>query len=72
MVGIVRFYGAYRLNDPDIYQMVMWTYVVALWHFGSEAYLYGTTGVKSAAASTYFVAVGSLVWMLSQWGWYVQ
>lgn len=52
--------------------MVMGTYMIALMHFGSEAMVYKSCGLRTGAASTFFVAVGSLIWMGMQWGWYVQ
>ncbi|XTI92813.1 hypothetical protein V2W45_1248748, partial [Cenococcum geophilum] len=33
---IVRAYAAYNIHDKTIYSLPLWTYVVALAHFGGE------------------------------------
>jgi hypothetical protein len=71
MASVVRFYCAYRLQDPDFYKLAMWTFAIALAHFGSEALVFGTTGLRTGAFSTFFIASGSLVWMTAVWQDYV-
>lgn len=67
----MRYYAAYRLDDPDFYDLAMATYIVAMFHFGTELLWYKTTRVLSGSLSTYVVGVATLVWMGVQRGAYV-
>jgi len=70
--AIIRLYAAYRIDDKDIYALALWTYVIALAHFGSEWAVYGTVRWGRGIAPSLGIAVGSTVWMVAQWGWYVK
>ncbi|KAF1361085.1 ergosterol biosynthesis protein-like protein [Lizonia empirigonia] len=72
LTSIIRFYAAYNINHPAFYQLAIWTYVVAFAHFGSEWFIFGTTRWGKALAGPVIVSTGSLVWMFSQWGYYVK
>ena len=63
--GVIRFYGAYYIDQPVVYDLVLWTFVIALGHFGAETLVWKTTGPRTAALSSYFVATASVVGMLS-------
>ncbi|KAI0888550.1 Erg28-like protein [Annulohypoxylon maeteangense] len=69
--AIVRFYAAYYLHLAPVYQMTIWTYVVALFHFGSEFAVYRTAYLGPIATTFFFATVG-ITWMTSQYGFYVQ
>ncbi|KAI9678317.1 MAG: ergosterol biosynthesis protein [Caeruleum heppii] len=69
--SIVRLYAAYSIDNPQIYQLALWTYAVAFSHFVSEWQVFGTTRWGKGLAGPIFVSTGSLVWMLMQWGYYV-
>ena len=69
--GVVRLFAAHHVTDPVVYRMAFATYAIAAAHFGLELLVYRTTEPVSGATPTYFVAVGTLVWMWSQWEWYI-
>ena len=69
--AIIRFYGAYRLDDGDMYKLVLWTFVLAQIHFGTEWLVFGTARLGVGLLPSLMVASGSLVWMVCQWGFYV-
>jgi len=69
--SIIRLYAAYHINDPVVYQLALWTYAVAGWHFGSEWLIYGTAGWGAGLAGPVFVSSGSMAWMLWCWEEYV-
>ncbi|OTB00579.1 hypothetical protein M426DRAFT_26492 [Hypoxylon sp. CI-4A] len=69
--AIIRMYAAYNLHLAPIYQMTMWTYVVALFHFGSEFAVY-KTAYLGPIATTFFFATTGIIWMTSQYNFYVE
>ena len=71
ITSIVRLYSAYNIRDPVIYQMCMWTFVIAFMHFISEWLVFGTARWGRGLAGPVFVATGTLTWMLMQWEAYV-
>lgn len=69
--AIVRFYAAYHIENPAIYQMAIWTFVVAGFHFYSEWLCYKTARWSKGLAGPIIVASASLIWMASQYRFYV-
>jgi len=69
---MVRLYCAYYVSNPQIYQMAFLTYAVAWVHFMSEWWVFGTAKWGAPLAGPVFVANGTLVWMVCQWGFYVK
>lgn len=55
-----------------VYQLALWTFVVAFAHFGMEWLVFGTARWGWGLAAPVFVATGSLAWMLLQWEGYVR
>ena len=72
LASIIRLYAAYHIHDPVIYQISLWTYIVALSHFTSEWLIFGTAKLNAGLAAPVVVASGSLAWMLTVWDAYVQ
>ena len=68
---IVRIYAAYHINEQTVYTLALWTYIVALAHFGSEWLIFGTTGGKGMLTAE-IPPVVSIIWMLWQWDQYLQ
>ena len=54
-----------------MYVLGLWTFVVALGHFASEWVVYRTVRLGKGVAPSGVVALGSVIWMLLQWGNYV-
>ena len=69
--SVIRLYAAYNISDPLIYQLALWTYVIAFIHFVSEWQVFGTARWGAGLAGPVFVSTGTLAWMLSQWTAYV-
>ncbi|KAI9795115.1 MAG: ergosterol biosynthesis protein [Peltula sp. TS41687] len=69
--AIVRLYGAYNISDPRMYQLVLFTKAIAFAHFLMEWRIYRTTVWGSGLAGPIFVSTGTLIWMLTQWSFYV-
>lgn len=65
--SVVRLYAAYNISNPPIYQLALWTYVIALTHFGSEWLVFGTARMGKGLIGPLCVASGSLMWMLLKW-----
>jgi hypothetical protein len=65
-------YAAYHIDEPVMYELALWTYVIAFGHFASEWFIYGTARWGKGLAGPVLVATGSLAWMLTVWGEYVK
>lgn len=72
LVGVVRVYAAYHIDEEPWYQLAIWTYLVALAHFMSEAFVYETARPQGPWLAPTSVAVVSLVWLITQYGSYVK
>lgn len=70
--AIVRLYASYHLHLAPVYQMAVWTYVVALGHFLSEFLVYKTARFGTPIALPFFFATVGVAWMGSQYGFYVE
>ena len=68
---IVRIYAAYHIHEQTVYILGLWTYIVALAHFGSEWLIFGTVGGKGmlVAEATPIVTIIAMLW---QWNQYVK
>lgn len=71
ITSIVRLYAAYHTSNPQIYQLAFATYAVAFGHFVSEWLIFGTARLGAGLAGPLVVSMGSLVWMWTQWSYYV-
>lgn len=72
LASLVRLYGAYHIHEPAVYELCIWTYVIAWGHFMSEWWVFGSARWTRGLAGPVVIANVSLVWMLMQWGWYVK
>jgi hypothetical protein len=72
ITAIVRFYAAYHITDPVIYQLALWTFGVAWMHFMSEWLVFKTAKWCKGLAGPAIVATGTGVWMLVLWKSYVR
>ena len=61
--AIVRLYAAYNLDVAPVYDMAIWTYVVALVHFGSEMLVYKTMDFGLPQFFPLAVSTGTLLCM---------
>lgn len=70
--AVIRLYAAYNISNPQLYQLAIWAYAIAWGHFVSEWLIFKTAAWGRGLTGPIFISTGSLVWMLSQWGYYVQ
>ncbi|GAP84742.1 putative transmembrane domain-containing protein [Rosellinia necatrix] len=70
--AVVRLYASYNLHLAPVYNMAIWTYVVALFHFGSEWAVYRTAYIGPPILFPFFFATVGIIWMTSQYSFYVQ
>ena len=68
----VRFYAAYNISNPHLYQLAIWVYAIAWAHFMSEWLLFKTAAWGRGLVGPVFISTGTLIWMFSQWSYYVQ
>ncbi|KAI9844449.1 MAG: ergosterol biosynthesis protein [Thelocarpon superellum] len=71
LTSVIRFYAAYHINDPTIYQMTLWAHGIAFFHFVSEWRYFRTTSWDLPLAFPICVASFTLVWMFTAWSYYV-
>lgn len=69
--AVVRLYAAYNISNPQLYQLAIWSYGIAWVHFMSEWIFFKTVAWGRGLAGPVLISTGSLVWMVSQWGYYV-
>ncbi|KFA61987.1 hypothetical protein S40285_07911 [Stachybotrys chlorohalonatus IBT 40285] len=60
---IVRCYAAYNLHIGPIYDLAIWTYVVALSHFASELFIYKSMTFGLPQMFPFTLATCALIWM---------
>lgn len=70
--SVIRLYAAYYTDNPQIYQMAILTFVVAWFHFMGELVIFKTARWGKGLAGPATVSTVSIVWMLMQWGVYVE
>lgn len=70
--GLIRFYASYRVEDPSLYQLSIWTHVIAAAHFTSEMFIFKTIKFSGPQALPFMFAYGGSLWMFLQWDHYVQ
>lgn len=71
LASIIRLYAAYNITDSAMYQLAMWTYVVAMGHFLSEWLVFRTARWGEGLVGPIMISITGLVWMALQWGDYV-
>ncbi|KAI0388610.1 transmembrane domain-containing protein [Xylariaceae sp. FL0594] len=72
ITAVVRLYASYNLHLAPVYHMALWTYIVALSHFGSEWAVYRTAYISPPILFPFFFASVGIIWMVSQYSFYVQ
>ncbi|CAB5396134.1 unnamed protein product [Rhizophagus irregularis] len=70
--AIIRIYAAYNITEVNIYQIAIWTYVIAWLHFISEFFIFRSAKISAGWLSPVIVSTFSLIWMLSQYDYYTQ
>lgn len=42
LASVLRLYAAYNITNPVVYDLAIWSYIIAGWHFLSEWLIFGT------------------------------
>ncbi|KAF3937944.1 hypothetical protein ABW19_dt0201555 [Dactylella cylindrospora] len=71
LAALVRFYAAYNISDPAVYDICIGTFVIAGWHFFSEWLYFGTARIGDGLTGPLIAATTGLTWMLSQREYYL-
>lgn len=66
LASIIRFWCAYRIDQPDVYALTLTTYLVVGAHFVAERLVFGTTKFGPKLMPTLAVVVVSVSWMVAQ------
>ncbi|KYK61369.1 transmembrane domain-containing protein [Drechmeria coniospora] len=69
---IVRCYAAYHLHIGPVYNIAVWTYVVALGHFASELFVFKSMTLGLPQIFPLTLASCALIWMPMVRGYYVE
>ncbi|KAJ7052625.1 hypothetical protein C8F01DRAFT_1170638 [Mycena amicta] len=69
--AVVRGYAAYHLHQKIVYDMALFTYLIAFGHFASELLIFRTATPSVPVLSPVIVSTVSLVWMFMQYDFYV-
>ncbi|KAN0132992.1 Erg28 [Lactarius tabidus] len=67
----VRFYAAYNIRNKAIYDVTLLTYLFAFAHFSSEILIFRTAKISIPVLSPVIVSTVSLIWMISQYDFYI-
>ncbi|KAF3919353.1 hypothetical protein ABW21_db0203883 [Orbilia brochopaga] len=71
LAALVRFYAAYNISNPAVYDICVGTFVLAGWHFVSEWLYFGTARLGEGLTGPLIAATTGLTWMLSQRAFYL-
>ncbi|ORZ11997.1 Erg28 like protein-domain-containing protein [Absidia repens] len=63
-VSMIRIYAAFHLQHRFMYDLGLWTYVIALTHYAGEVFVFGGCKLNGPVLSPFCVAVTSLIWMI--------
>ncbi|THV03212.1 Erg28-like protein, partial [Dendrothele bispora CBS 962.96] len=69
--AVVRAYAAYHIHEKSVYDITMFTYLIAFGHFSSEFFIFRSTKLNGPVISPFVVSVGSMIWMFTQYDHYV-
>lgn len=68
---IVRCYAAYHLHHGPVYDMAVWTYVIAFFHFSSELFYFRSMTFGLPQFFPFLLSTCALIWMPSVREYYV-
>ena len=70
--SLVRMFAAFHLDSEPMYRLALATYVVALVHFSSEYWYFKSMTFGKPQAFPFALATIGIVWMVSQYSYYVE
>lgn len=72
LASIIRFYGAYYISDPVVYNLTFSSFLLAGAHFASEWLVYKTVKFGKGLAGPLITASLTITWMTLQRDFYVK
>lgn len=69
--SVVRWYAAYNIRNPVVYDMALWTYGIACVHFVSELVVFKSAQLRGRFVAPLLVASGTITWMVTVRGYYL-
>lgn len=70
LTAVVRLYGAFYLQNAQIYELCQFTFLVAFGHFFSEWLIYGTCKMDKGLLGPAIVSTVGTTWMYLQKDYY--
>ncbi|OCH94455.1 Erg28-like protein [Obba rivulosa] len=70
--AVIRLYAAYNIHSKPFYDMALLSYLFAFAHFSTEIFIFRTANINGPVLSPVVVSTTSLVWMLTQYDYYVK
>ena len=64
--AVIRLYAAYHVDNREVFQLVIWSYVISTIFVCSEVWVYDTARWKSGWITIVAVGVPSMIWCT--WG----
>ncbi|QSL65379.1 hypothetical protein MERGE_002689 [Pneumocystis wakefieldiae] len=61
--AIIRFYGAYHMSNSVIYEIILWTYYIAIFHFITEWFIFKSVKFGAPLAGPLIISTLSIIWM---------
>ncbi|KAI0439087.1 ergosterol biosynthesis protein-like protein Erg28 [Xylaria telfairii] len=68
--SLIRFYAAYHISNPQVYDLAALTFAGVLFLYGAEVFVFKTARLQETLFS-FFLSGSALVWMVSQRDWYL-
>ena len=72
MASVIRLYASYNLHLAPVYQLAIWSYVIAFYHFTSEIFYFKSARLGVPTAFPLVLATIGIVWTVSQYHFYVK
>jgi len=69
--AVIRGYAAYHIHEKAVYDICIFSYLIAFGHFTSELLIFKSCKLNGPVLSPFIVSSLSLVWMISQYDFYV-
>ncbi|KAL1923439.1 uncharacterized protein VTP21DRAFT_8419 [Calcarisporiella thermophila] len=67
MSAVVRVYCAYNIRNKPIYDVTIWSYAIALFHFTSEMFVFRSAQLNRATMWPCIIASSLLSWMVYEY-----
>ncbi|ODV93202.1 hypothetical protein PACTADRAFT_51819 [Pachysolen tannophilus NRRL Y-2460] len=68
--AIIRCYGAYHLTDENVFNITLYSFLIAIAHFSLEWLIYGTCKFGKGLLGPLVVSTSSIAWMTLQRDYY--